>query len=324
MTAVPGTSNGLKTDGSAVTQPVSAVSLPLPTGAATAAGQPTAAGSGSTTSGQTGNLDMAAVTSSSPAYTNGQTNALSLTTAGALRIDGSAATQPVSAASLPLPSGAATSANQATSAAQASTTSGQTGTLGMGATSTSAPSQTTGQTNPLSLTTSGALRTDLSGVTQPVSALALPLPTGAATSANQTNGSQVTTLAASAANGAATASTCSAIAPASLTTAQTCKASAGTVYDIQITSNVASGSGAYLKIYDVGSAPTCGASAGTPVARLAVPANATSGNEGGSNIVFPVGKAFASGIYWCVTGGLADNDATPLTANTIAINVDFK
>ncbi len=251
MTAVPGTSSGLKTDGSAVTQPVSAVSLPLPTGAATAAGQPTAAGSGSTTSGQTGNLDMAAVTSSSPAYTNGQTN-------------------------------------------------------------------------PLSLTTSGALRTDSSGVTQPVSASALPLPTGAATSANQTNGSQVTTLAASAANGAATASTCSAIAPASLTTAQTCKASAGTVYDIQITSNVASGSGAYLKLYDAGSAPTCGASAGTPVARLAVPANATSGNEGGSNIVFPVGKAFASGIYWCVTGGLADTDATALTANTIAINVDFK
>ena len=112
MTAVPGTSNGLKIDGSAVTQPVSAASLPLPTGAATAAGQSTVAGSGSTTSGQTGNLGMAAVTSSSPAYTNGQTNALSLTTAGALRVDGSAVTQPVSAASLPLPSGAATATNQ--------------------------------------------------------------------------------------------------------------------------------------------------------------------------------------------------------------------
>ncbi len=112
MTAMPGTSNGLKIDGSAVTQPISAAGLPLPTGAATAAGQPTVAGSGSTTSGQTGNLDMAAVTSSSPAYTNGQTNPLSLTTAGGLRIDGSAVTQPVSAASLPLPSGAATAANQ--------------------------------------------------------------------------------------------------------------------------------------------------------------------------------------------------------------------
>jgi hypothetical protein len=39
MTAMPGTSNGLKVDGSAVTQPVSAASLPLPTGAATAANQ---------------------------------------------------------------------------------------------------------------------------------------------------------------------------------------------------------------------------------------------------------------------------------------------
>ena len=251
MTAMPGTSNGLKIDGSAVTQPVSAASLPLPTGAATAAGQPTVAGNGSTTSGQTGNLDMAAVTSSSPAYTNGQTNALSLNTAGALRVDGSAVTQPVSAASL-------------------------------------------------------------------------PLPTGAATAVNQTNGSQVTTLAASAANGAATNSACSAIAPASLTTAQTCKASAGTVYDIQITSNVASGSGAYLKFYDAASPPTCGASAGTPVGRYPVPANATSSNEGGATITFPVGKAFVNGIYWCATGGLADNDATALTANTVAVNVDFK
>ena len=39
MTALPGTSNGLKVDGSAVTQPVSASALPLPTGAATAANQ---------------------------------------------------------------------------------------------------------------------------------------------------------------------------------------------------------------------------------------------------------------------------------------------
>ncbi len=78
MTAVPGTANGLKTDGSAVTQPVSAASLPLPTGAATAANQP--------------NL-------------NGDGGALA-------HVTNFPATQPVSAASLPLPSGAATAANQ--------------------------------------------------------------------------------------------------------------------------------------------------------------------------------------------------------------------
>jgi hypothetical protein len=78
------------------TQAVSAASLPLPTGAATAANQPTNATAGSTTAGQTGNLNFAAVTTAAPTYTTGTSNFLSLTTAGALRVDGSAVTQPVS------------------------------------------------------------------------------------------------------------------------------------------------------------------------------------------------------------------------------------
>src|SRR5262249_33979875 len=68
----------------------------LPTGAATSANQPTAASLGSTTSGQTGNLSLGAVTTAAPSYTTATTNALSLTTAGALRVDGSGVTQPVS------------------------------------------------------------------------------------------------------------------------------------------------------------------------------------------------------------------------------------
>lgn len=57
-------------------------------GAATSANQPTAApASGSATSGQTGNLAMAAVTTGSPTYTTGQTNAMSLDTAGNLRVN---------------------------------------------------------------------------------------------------------------------------------------------------------------------------------------------------------------------------------------------
>lgn len=51
---------------------------------------------GSTTAGQTGPLTQGAVTTSAPTYTTGQTNPLSLTTAGGLRVDGSGATQPVS------------------------------------------------------------------------------------------------------------------------------------------------------------------------------------------------------------------------------------
>lgn len=53
--------------------------------------------------------------------------------------------------------------------AQNSTTAAQLGTLMQGATTTAAPSYTTARTNPLSLTTAGALRTDSSATTQPVS-----------------------------------------------------------------------------------------------------------------------------------------------------------
>src|SRR5215469_11472491 len=175
----------------------------LPTGAATSANQPTNATLGSTTSGQTGTLALGAVTTAAPTYVTAQTNALSLTTAGALRVDGSGSTQPVSgtvtvtqataanlnatvtgtvtanqggtwninniSGTVSLPTGAATSANQPTAAAIGSTTSGQTGNLAMGAVTTAAPSYTTGQTNNLSLTTTGLLRVDGSGATQPVS-----------------------------------------------------------------------------------------------------------------------------------------------------------
>lgn len=51
---------------------------------------------GSTTAGQKGVLTQGAVTTAAPAYTSGNTDPLSLTPAGALRVDGSASTQPVS------------------------------------------------------------------------------------------------------------------------------------------------------------------------------------------------------------------------------------
>lgn len=80
----------------------------------------------------------------------------------------------VSATSLPLPSGAATAALQPTNAAQGSTTSGQTGPLMQAGVTTAAPTYTTGQTSPLSLTTSGGLRTSdaavLAAVTGPIPA----------------------------------------------------------------------------------------------------------------------------------------------------------
>lgn len=64
---------------------------------------------------------------------------------------------------------AGTTINPAEDYVQASTTSGQNGVLDQGATTTAAPTYTTGTTNPLSLNTSGGLRVDGSGSTQPVS-----------------------------------------------------------------------------------------------------------------------------------------------------------
>jgi len=77
-------------------------------------------------------------------------------------------------------SNGATAANQVTETAtialltlaQNSTTASQLGTLMQGATTTAAPSYTTARTNPLSLTTAGALRTDASATTQPISVAA--------------------------------------------------------------------------------------------------------------------------------------------------------
>jgi hypothetical protein len=67
----------------------------------------------------------------------------------------------------PLPTG--TNNIGVTGVAQGSTTSGEHGDLIQGAVTTAAPAYTTAQTSPLSLTTAGALRTDSSATTQPIS-----------------------------------------------------------------------------------------------------------------------------------------------------------
>lgn len=151
------TANGLKVDGSGVTQPIS--------GSVTAN-----AGTNLNTSAlalETGG-NLASVATNTARTNAGVGAATALPVQGvsggvAVPVSGTfwQSTQPVSAASLPLPTGASTSANQPTNATIGSTTSGQTGTLGMGATTTAAPSYTTAQTNPLSLDTSGNLRATL-------------------------------------------------------------------------------------------------------------------------------------------------------------------
>lgn len=104
------------------------------------------------------------------------------------------------------------------------------------------------------------------------------------------------------------------------TTAVVVKASAGTLYGVQL---YGIGSApAYLKIYNATSA-TCGS--GTPVKRLMIPAAATAANGAGSNITFgPEGVAFGTGITYCVTTGITDADTTAPAASTFLVNLDWK
>lgn len=163
------------------TIPISASALPLPSGASTSAKQPS--------------LGVAGTPSTDVLTVQG---AISMT---ALKVDGSGVTQPVSGT---VTANAGTNLNTSALAletggnlasiktntdnlnfSQASTTLGQKGPLIQGAVSISAPSYANGQTDPFSLTTAGSLRTDSSSTTQPISASALPLPSGASTAAKQ-------------------------------------------------------------------------------------------------------------------------------------------
>jgi hypothetical protein len=119
---------------------VSASSLPLPTGAATAANQVTEISHLADIDTQTASID-------------GKIPANLTVTATRLLVDGSGVVQPISASSLPLPTGAATETTLSLLEGKV----------------------------PANLTvTATRLLVDGSGVTQPISAASLPLPTGAA------------------------------------------------------------------------------------------------------------------------------------------------
>ena len=94
--------NTVTVDGSAVTQPISASSLPLPTGAATSANQ--------LPDGHNVTIDNAA----GAAAVNIQDGGNVITVDGTVTANAGTGTMAISAASLPLPAGAATSANQTT------------------------------------------------------------------------------------------------------------------------------------------------------------------------------------------------------------------
>ncbi len=97
--------------------------------------------------------------------TNGNASPLQLDNAGNLLVNVKAGSLTNISGTISLPTGAATSANQPTNSAIGATTSGQTGTVVMGAASTALPTATTADSWPLSIVpASGGVRTDLASV----------------------------------------------------------------------------------------------------------------------------------------------------------------
>lgn len=95
------------------------------------------------------------------------------------------------------------------------------------------------------------------------------------------------------------------------------KASAGQVYGLIVTNiNL---SYRVVKLYNKASAPTIGTD--TPVCTFIIP-----GNTAGAGMVsyFPDGIAFATGISYGITTGIPDNDTGAPSANEVVVNLFYK
>ena len=189
----------LTVDGSAVTQPISATALPLPTGASSEAKQDginsnivainSTLGSTLTVEDTTSHAKQDSI--------NANVVAINTTLGGTLVVDGSASTQPISATALPLPTGASTEATLSSVNTKLAGTlvvdgsgvvqpvSASTLPLPLGASTSANQTTTHGKLDVLHADLIGTLNVDGSAVTQPISATALPLPTGASTTAKQ-------------------------------------------------------------------------------------------------------------------------------------------
>ena len=99
------------------------------------------------------------------------------------------------------------------------------------------------------------------------------------------------------------------------TNATNVKSTAGQVYTITISNN--STNLAYLKMSNLGTAPTCGTTA--VVQEIMVPASNT------VTYTNPVGDAYATGIAFCVTGAIATTDTTVLSsASEYVLTISYK
>jgi hypothetical protein len=155
------------------TQPVSASTLPLPAGASTAAKQP-ALGIAGTPSADV--ISVQGISGGTPQPVSGTVTANAGT--GPFPVSDNGGSLTIDAASLPLPTGAATETTLGTRLAE-STFTGRINTLGQKTATGSTPVVLASDQSAVPVTGT------FFQATQPVSAAALPLPTGASTAAKQ-------------------------------------------------------------------------------------------------------------------------------------------
>jgi hypothetical protein len=160
-----------------------------------------------------------------------------------------------------------------------------------------------------SILASGAEQVDGSGVVQPISATALPLPTGASTdaalsiiNANLTNGNNLVTVAPI---------------PNSVyrninlgIAGSIVKSSPGKLYGVHFVTSVAAAR--YFKLYDLATVPT---------SANIVKMTFMSGVLDQCMVWFPGGMSFTQGIGIRATTGVADNDNVAPAANTCLANI---
>lgn len=101
---------------------------------------------------------------------------------------------------------------------------------------------------------------------------------------------------------------------AASTNATSVKASAGQVFGWAIYNGNAAVR--FLKLYNKASAPTVGTD--VPVMVVPIPAGAL------ANVAFPHGIAFAAGIAFALTTGVADSDTGAVAANELVVNLAYK
>jgi len=308
-------------DGSAVTQPISVASLPLPLGAATATKQDTGNTSLSSIDGKVPSLGQALAAASTPVVlTAAQITTLTPLATVAVTGVSTLAEQQTQTTALQLIdnaiSGAGFNITQQNGVAVSLNT-------GVRDTGTQRVTIATNDVVPVtdnagSLTVDAPVGTPvfvrLSDGSSAIATLPVSLasvPSHAVTNAG-TFAVQASLIAAT--TGGATAYK---LVSAATTNATNVKASAGTVY--MITASNVNAAVRYLKFYNKASAPTVGTD--TPVFTFAIPGN-TAG--AGTNIPLPaMGVNFGTGISFATTTEATDAGTTGVAISEIVINIAY-